>query len=279
MTYAIKIKERSGDFTPSDKKIAKYILDKPGEVIKINSQNLADLTGTSQSAIIRFVQKIGYKGYTSLKLDIAKSLENDEINLKSEVISANDEVGDIIEKSKNNVISSIEKTYALINEELITKAIDSIISANFVYLTGIGSSGLVCEDFVYKLQRSGKKAFYETDAHTNLSLLTNIKEDDLLICISYTALSKEVLIAAEYAKRIGAKIISITKAGRGKLANMSDILIPIPEIEKKMRYGAISSRFASQIITDILFYGYISKNMDEVVRNVKISKQLTDKLK
>lgn len=279
MTYLIRIKERYEELTPADKKIAQFIQDKPEEVIKISSMNLADLTGTSQSAIIRFVQKIGYDGYTSLKLDIAKSLETEDVSLSSEVITSGDSVNDIINKSKANVISSIEKTYALINEELIEKAIDNLIRADNVYLAGIGSSGLICEDFLYKLQRSGKKSFYERDAHTNLSLLTNIKEDDLLIAISYTALSKEVLLAAEYAKSKGAKLISITKAGRGKLANMSDILITIPEIEKKIRYGAISSRFASQIVTDILFYGYISKNMDEVVRNLMVSKELTDKLK
>lgn len=279
MTYLIRIKERYEELTPADKKIAQFIQDKPEEVIKISSKNLADLTGTSQSAIIRFVQKIGYDGYTSLKLDIAKSLETEDVSLSSEVITSGDSVNDIINKSKANVISSIEKTYALINEELIEKAIDNLIRADNVYLAGIGSSGLICEDLLYKLQRSGKKSFYERDAHTNLSLLTNIKEDDLLIAISYTALSKEVLLAAEYAKSKGAKLISITKAGRGKLANMSDILITIPEIEKKIRYGAISSRFASQIVTDILFYGYISKNMDEVVRNLMVSKELTDKLK
>lgn len=279
MTYLIRIKERYEELTPADKKIAHFIQDKPEEVIKISSMNLADLTGTSQSAIIRFVQKIGYDGYTSLKLDIAKSLETEDVSLSSEVITSGDSVNDIINKSKANVISSIEKTYALINEELIEKAIDNLIRADNVYLAGIGSSGLICKDLLYKLQRSGKKSFYERDAHTNLSLLTNIKEDDLLIAISYTALSKEVLLAAEYAKSKGAKLISITKAGRGKLANMSDILITIPEIEKKIRYGAISSRFASQIVTDILFYGYISKNMDEVVRNLMVSKELTDKLK
>ncbi|MCI5972413.1 MAG: MurR/RpiR family transcriptional regulator [Anaerococcus sp.] len=279
MTYLIRIKERYEELTPADKKIAQFIQDKPEEVIKISSMNLADLTGTSQSAIIRFVQKIGYDGYTSLKLDIAKSLETEDVSLSSEVITSGDSVNDIINKSKATVISSIEKTYALINEELIEKAIDNLIRADNVYLAGIGSSGLICEDLLYKLQRSGKKSFYERDAHTNLSLLTNIKEDDLLIAISYTALSKEVLLAAEYAKSKGAKLISITKAGRGKLANMSDILITIPEIEKKIRYGAISSRFASQIVTDILFYGYISKNMDEVVRNLMVSKELTDKLK
>lgn len=279
MTYLIRIKERSDEFTPADKKIAAYLSLHPEEITKMNTKQLAILTETSQAAIIRFVKKIGYRGYTELKVDIAKSLETNDPRIGEEVISKNDRIEDIISKSKANVISSIEKTYALINEKDLEEAIDKLCRANSVYLAGIGSSGLICEDFLYKLQRSGKRAFYERDAHTNLSLLTNIREDDLLICISYTGLTKEIIYAGDYAKKRGADLISISKISRGRLQSLSDILISIPEMEKKIRYGAISSRFSSQIITDILFYGYISKNMDEVVRNLKISKQLTDKLK
>mgnify|MGYP002723184916 CR=1 FL=1 len=134
-------------------------------------------------------------------------------------------------------------------------------------------------DFLYKLQRAGKSALYEKDPHTNLALLANINEDDILICISYGARSKEVRLAASYAKKAGAKIVSITKSSSSKLANMSDVVLIMPEIEKGIRFGAISSRFSSLIITDILFYGYISANMNEVIEHLKISKALTDNLK
>ena len=46
-----------------------------------------------------------------------------------------------------------------------------------------------------------------------------------------------------------------------------------------MRFGAVSSRFSSQIITDILYYGYVANNMDQVLDNMKVSKELTNKLK
>ena len=143
----------------------------------------------------------------------------------------------------------------------------------------MGSSGLICEDFSYKLQRSGKKVFYQVDAHTNLALVTNIDKDDLLISISYSGLTKEILIASEYAKKVGAKVISISKSLNSTLPQNSDELLLIPEIEKEMRYGAISSRLSSQIITDILYYGYVAANTEKVNENMRTSKLLTNKLK
>ena len=279
MTYIIKINERSEDFTPSDKKIAQYILDNSSEIPAMNSESLAQASNTSQSAIIRFVQKLGYKSYIDLKLDIAQSLEAARDIAKSEIINRNDGVDEIIAKSKNNVLSAVEKTYALIDRDVIESVVGEISMAQAVYLTGIGSSGLICEDFLYKLQRSGKKAFYERDAHTNLSLLSNMTSKDLLICISYGGKTKEIQIAAEFAKEKNVKVVTITKSTKGKLANLSDYALIIPEIEKEMRYGAITSRISSQIITDILFYGYVVSEMDQVVGNLRTSKKLTDQLK
>lgn len=279
MDYLIKIKERWDDFTPSDKKIGEYIIDNPEQIINYNTLELAEIIQTSQSAIIRFIKKIGYKGYIDFKIDVAKSLEENSEFLLDEVISKDESIENIISKSKNNVLSTVEKTYALIDDKIIKTAVEDINKANNIYLAGVGSSGLICEDFSYKLQRSGKKVFYQVDAHTNLALVSNICKDDLLIAISYSGLTKEILIASEYAKNIGAKVISISKALNSALANNTDELLLIPEIEREMRYGAISSRLSSQIITDILYYGYVAANTEKVNENMRTSKLLTNKLK
>lgn len=279
MDYLIKIKERWDEFTPSDKKIGEYIVDNPEQIVNYNTLELADLIDTSQSAIIRFIKKIGYKGYIDFKIDVAKSLEESNDFFPDEVITKNESIENIISKSKNNGSATVEKTYALIDTEAIKRAIDDINKANNIYLAGVGSSGLICEDFSYKLQRSGKKVFYQVDAHTNLALVTNIDKEDLLIAISYSGLTKEILIASEYAKKVGAKVISISKSLNSTLAHNSNELLLIPEIERKMRYGAISSRLSSQIITDILYYGYVAANTEKVNENMRTSKELTNKLK
>ena len=143
----------------------------------------------------------------------------------------------------------------------------------------MGSSGLVCEDFLFKLQRTGKLSFYHQDPHTNLSILTNIKKNDILLCISYSGITKEVILASEYAKEIGAPVVAITKSYNNALGKVSDFILLLPEIEKEMRFAAISSRISSQIITDILYYGYLAQNMDATKENIKVSKELTSKLK
>lgn len=199
--------------------------------------------------------------------------------MKDEVIAESDDIDHIIEKTKNNVLTAVDKTYTLLDVDTLENVVNKINKNNSIYLAGVGSSGLVCEDLLYKLQRAGKIAFYQQDPHTNMALLTNIKNEDVLICISYSGTTKEILLSVDYAKKVGATVISITKSANNILARASDEVLLIPAIEKEMRFGAVSSRFSSQIITDILYYGYVANNMDQVLDNMKVSKELTNKLK
>ena len=120
------------EFTPADQKIAQYIIDNPQLILESNSSQLAEIIETSQSAVVRFVKKIGYKGYVDLKIDIAKSFEDENDFIKDEVIEKGDDIAKILAKSKNNVLTTTDKTYALLDEENIKKIIKLIIDSDAI---------------------------------------------------------------------------------------------------------------------------------------------------
>ncbi|MSS77569.1 MurR/RpiR family transcriptional regulator [Anaerococcus sp. AGMB00486] len=278
MEYLIRIKDKKENFTQKDKLIADYILKNKDKIINESSIDLAKNTKTSQSAVTRFVKKIGYKSFVDMKVSIAKSFESKNEYIEDE-IKKDDKISEIIDKSRANIQKTLEKTYAIIDEKNIEKAGNLINMASRIYLCGVAGSGLICEDFYYKLLRAGANVFYEKDAHTNLSAISHIKKGDILIAISYNAKTKEVLEAVKFAKENNARVIAITKSEKSKIKDLSDIILKIPSSEKEIRYGAITSRFSSFIITDILFFTYIAKNYENVNESLKISKDLTDKLK
>lgn len=278
MEYIIRIEDKKDSFTQTDKNIARYILENKDLIINQSSIDLAKNTNSSQAAITRFVKKIGYNSFVDMKISIAKSFE-EESNFIEDEIKKSDKIGDIISKSKANIQKTVEKTYALIDDKKIERACQFLNKTNKIYLSGVAGSGLICEDFYYKLLRAGADVYYEKDAHTNLSRISHIGKNDLLIAITYGAKTKEVIESFNYAKIKGSSIICISKNENSKIAKESDVFIKIPSSEKEIRYGAIASRFSSLIITDILYFSYIGQNYDYVVENLKVSKKFTDKLK
>ena len=105
--YKIKICD---NLTKNEEKLSKYILENVNEVIYDSIQSIAYKTNTSPAAIIRFSKKLGYNGFSELKVDLAKD-NTDEVPLFPEKICAKDSLNTIVKKSMTSDTSTVEQTY------------------------------------------------------------------------------------------------------------------------------------------------------------------------
>ena len=88
---------------------------------------------------------------------------------------------------------------------------------------------------------------------------------DVALAISYSGETKEVIICAQNAKKKGIPVIAITKASiNNNIADLSDVVLHVPEVEKSLREGAISSRISQLAIIDMLYIGMTRNNIKEV---------------
>ena len=255
MSCIYKIKEALNSFTSTEKAIADYILEHRSEMIEKSAQELGAITKTSAAAWIRFAQKLGYKGLTAMKVDIAKgSQEEDE--LFSVIIEENDSLDTMVKKVYQMSLQHIDKTYKLLNNESLDSAINYCIHAKRVFLVGIGGSGIVCTDLMHKLTRINKEVIYHEDPHILLARIAHIQKEDVLIAISYSGETALVNSSVEYAKKNEAPVIAITQYNiRSTLANLANVKLYTPIVEKELRLGAIASRNSALSLTDLIYYG------------------------
>ncbi|BDG83544.1 hypothetical protein TUM20903_11340 [Citrobacter koseri] len=66
MNCLIRIRQRYPDLAQSDKKLADYILAQPDDTRHLSSQQLAVEAGVSQSSVVKFAQKLGFKGFPAV---------------------------------------------------------------------------------------------------------------------------------------------------------------------------------------------------------------------
>lgn len=88
-------------------------------------------------------------------------------------------------------------------------------------------------------------------------LINKITEKDLLIGISGSGNSKNVLNAVEYAKECGAKVIGITGYSGGKLKEMADYEMHVNEMDMQIAED-IHMTFDHMMMK--IFYNYLTKN-------------------
>lgn len=279
MSCFARIKEAEASLTGTEMRIAKYLLDHQNEAIYLSSQTLAELTKTSPAALIRFSKKIGYKGFTELKVDLAKD-DHEDFSDVDDLINENDSLEALVKKALFTNQKTLNATYQLIDYSHLKQAIEILSQANRIYLLGIGGNGVVCIDLMHKLSRINIDVIYHEDAHIQLASFAHIQADDAVLALSYGGKTKEVNAAVEYAKKAGAKVVAMTQFNtKSVLSKLADVVLLVPVQEKEFRLGAIASRNAFLILTDLLYFGIAKKNIQETKNNLKKSREIVQMLK
>lgn len=278
MSSITRINNLMNDFTPAEKKIARFLLDNTEKIYNMTAAELASNIGSSPASIIRFSQKLGYEGLNELKIALAKDMPYEGIDEEKiyEKVTIHDSLSESVNKIAAESIKAIKDTAKLIDERSVMAAVKAISSARRINLYGVGSSALVAKDLHYKLVRIAMAADMHTDHHLQLVSAANISKEDVAIGFSHSGKSVETFKAIEMSKLRGATTISVTKFGKNPISDISDINIYTTEVEKTLRMGAIASRIAQLTIVDILFIEIVKYNFPNIPEHIK---QTSDILK
>lgn len=281
MNCLIRIRQRYPGLAQSDKKLADFILAQPNEARHLSSQQLAALSGVSQSSVVKFAQKMGFKGFPALKLALSEALASNPNPHSVPVhnqIRGDDPLRLVGEKLIKDNVAAMHASLDVNTEDKLLEAVSLLRSARRIVVTGIGASGLVAQNFSWKLMKIGFNAVAEQDMHALLATVQAMTTEDLLLAISYSGERREINMAADETLRVGGKIIAITGFSPNALQQRaSHCLYTIAE-EQATRSAAISSTSAQMMLTDLLFMGLVQQDLEHAPERIRHSEALVKKL-
>ncbi|SFE87307.1 DNA-binding transcriptional regulator, MurR/RpiR family, contains HTH and SIS domains [Phytobacter palmae] len=281
MNCLLSIRQRYAAFAQSDKKLADFLLAEPDRARHLSSQQLALEAGVSQSSVVKFAQKLGFKGFPALKLAISEALASSPNPLSITVhnqILGDDTLRIVGEKLINENLSAMRATLDVNSEEKLRQSVEMLLAARRIILTGIGASGLVARNFGWKLMKIGLNAVVEQDMHALLATVQATDPQDLLLPISYSGERREINMAADEMLRAGGRILAITGFTPNALQQRaSHCLYTIAE-EQATRSAAISSTSAQTMLTDLLFMALVQRDLEHAPERIRHSEELVKKL-
>lgn len=251
-----RLEQILGDLSPSEKKVAQYILDNPKETIKLSVQEIAEASMSSSAAVVRLCKHIDVKGFTELKNMLFDSLSGSDNLSKPYYVPDFDKEADgkaIINKLVSSVCQNAQMLTAILSNKDVEKAAKLILSSKKILFIGIGASRLVALDFQQKLMRIGIVSSAPDDYDLMLLSSSGLGEDDVVVSISYSGETPIVKKATKTAKNNGAKVIAITRYGSTTLSHMADCLLNVPASESTYRQGATISRISQLMVVDVLY--------------------------
>ena len=147
-------------------------------------------------------------------------------------------------------------------DDTFTQALDLMQSAKGrIIITGMGKSGHIGKKIAASLASTGTPSFFVHPAEASHGDLGMITEDDVVIAISNSGESRELVDILNYCKRFGIKLIAITKNAESSLGKAGDIVLKLPNNGEACPLGLAptNSTTATLVLGDILTAGLISR--------------------
>lgn len=237
--------------TKAEKKVADVVRSNPEEAVYATVTDLSEKSGVGETSVIRFFRKLGYKGFHEFKLSIAQDLANLQVYMNDE-IEETDDFAVIAQKITMNNERILRNTMELLNLNELKKAVTSILSANKVYIYGVGSSGNTAMDAHYRFMRLGMNVEVQRDSHIIAMSAALVQEGDVVIGVSTSGSTKDLVDPIKQAHDNGAKVICLTSHARSPITNFADAILLIPAKEMPLQGGALSTKIAQIHMLDIL---------------------------
>ncbi|MDY3196571.1 MAG: MurR/RpiR family transcriptional regulator [Paracholeplasma sp.] len=277
MLNMLKYKE---DLSMAEKVVLDYLIEHKEDLKDFGIEKIAEAAYTSPASVVRMCKKLGYKGFKDFKIDFILA------NAKVEIPEGSEYSDVILTKKFNtgktaieNNIRVLEDTLKLYNEEVVEEAAQVIMNSRKILIFGKGSSYIVCKDLEMKLRRINKFAIAQGESHEQLIDASFINQRDVIIFISNSGKTKEIISAALLAKENKAKIIAITKLGTSILADLADICIYTSSLESEFRSAAMTSRISQLAVVDALFSHCAYVDIDRSVKTLEMTYQTFKRFK
>lgn len=223
------IHNRLESLTPTERRIASYVLEQTHEIALISVQELASRLNTGPASIMRVVRKLGYHGLADLKNELRNEIRSGgspvtefKTSLSHGMEPGLAEVRLIAE----NEIKNINDSLSLLDQTSFLRCVELTVKAKHIYSIGIGTSYHLAAITAFLLRRIGLNA--DAITHTGLRLTESmiaLGKGDVLIVFSLPPYSEPTIDATKFAKKQGVAVIGLTNRLLAPVAEHCDVVL------------------------------------------------------
>lgn len=268
-----KLKDQH-NFTNTEIRIADYIIQNITKIPTIYIEDLAKLTYTSHSTIIRLCKKIGYDGFRSFKLAIS-SVVYSELHLPGEVdanfpFKQEDLTMDIAKNMADLTIDTVKKTLAQLDEELLQSVAEMLYNSERIFLFSRGDSQVRARSFQSKLVKINKFAIISEEYADVAWNASNLTPNDCALFLSYGGISPHNNRILQHFSNEKIPTILITGNSNSDLIQLATKTIVVVQEEYDfVKIGTFASQVAFEYILNTLYSVLYAKEYRDNLENLK----------
>jgi RpiR family carbohydrate utilization transcriptional regulator len=231
----------------------------------------------SQPTIARFCQALGFSGFREFKIRLAQSIAS---NIPAPAVfrnvRADEPAAGVAAKVLDRTIGALLQVRNNLSSDSVAAAITLLAQARRIEFYGAGGSGIAALDIQHKFFRLGVPSVAYSDPHTYTTSAALLGAGDVVVVISNTGRTRDILDAVKSALESGAKVIAITH-GNSPLARMASVGLFANVDEDTDIFSPMTSRVSHLAIGDILAVGVALARGPEFAERLAEAKGVLDR--
>lgn len=253
------------DFSAGQKRIADLYKENQIVLAFSSALEVGKKVNVSESTVIRWAQKLGFKGYAEFQSVMQKKLAEQRIEQvedeDTEVFASQSILKNLLDAD----IKSIAQLKETLQEEQLLQVVDLIGSARKIYVTSNFFDFGLAHSFTHWMNRvldhtellmQGDMQYYHQ--------LSKLTKDDVLIAFAFPRYTKNVMETLQTAKEQGTSVIVITDKADAPVAQYADELLLVP-ISTNLSIDSYTAVHA--LLTSIMRFIYV-KEHEKVKENL-----------
>jgi RpiR family carbohydrate utilization transcriptional regulator len=244
-----RIRARLPELHGDEKLLAEYVLLNYETIPKLSLVQLAENAQVHPSTVVQFCDDVGCDGFHGLH----------------EALSGVDSVAASV---------FFEQVDEIDLEHVVRSVFDDIRAADEIVVLGMGTSGSTAQEFVYRLQWIGVGCKQYVDPHRQLMAVTLLDENDLVIAVSHSGRTKNVVSALKLAKMRGAKTMCITDFPHSPVTEYADICVCAVHVENSLGVEMVATRAAHLALVDVIMVAVALSDRERALESIRNNEHL-----
>ncbi|WP_313611590.1 MurR/RpiR family transcriptional regulator [Pantoea piersonii] len=231
-------------FSPTLQKLGDFILTEPQRVLYLTITELAKESETSEASVTRLCRHLRCKGYTEFKMALALNIQQSH----PDTPDGGDNIDILVEES----VQALRDTGKFINREVLRQAGLALHQASSIQIYGVAASAITGDYLHYRLLRLGKSALLFNDMHRAAMNASTVKEGDLVIAISSSGSTKDLMYAVKLASKQKARVLMLSNTLSSPLGKLADMLLVAARPEGPLNAGSLSAKVGTMLLVEVL---------------------------
>ena len=250
------LQQRQGQLTRSGHAVADYLLQHADEAQYLSISSLARECNVAEATVFRFCRALGFDGYHEMRIALAQANATGTMSSQRE-LQPGASTETLFEHASARLFTAINGTHNALSVEAVDEAARMLREAKQVFCFGQGGSMLLANDICARFASLSTKFRTSGDSHLQLLTARLMNEADVVLFVSYSGATRDMMETLRTAKAAGAKIILLTHYEDSPGASLADVVLRCGAQESPLDSGSIPIKVAVLYVGEVLVLRYI----------------------